>query len=79
MIGTRLWFSDRADSSHYDYRSYDIRSGATGNPCTLDFPDYRGTDGAVTVRTPTGREEAAAGQPLAQAYDHTTCGVASML
>ncbi|WP_155924866.1 hypothetical protein [Mycolicibacterium sp. CBMA 234] len=76
LTGTRLWISDETDSVHYVYRAHDIPSGAIGKPCPLDFSDYLGTDGAVTVRAPRGSEEAASGQPLAQAYDLTTCELA---
>ena len=76
LIGTTLWISEGADSAPNVYRSHDIHSGATGNPCELNFSDYLGTDGAVIVRAPRGREEAASGQPLAQAYNLTTCEVA---
>jgi hypothetical protein len=76
LIGTKLWISDETNSVHYKYRSHDISSGAIGKPCPLDFSDYLGTDEAVIVRAPRGRAEAASGQPLAQAYNLTTCEVA---
>lgn len=76
LIGTRLWISDETNSLHYVYRAHDIPSGAIGKPCPLDFSDYRGTDGAVIVRAPTGSDNAAVGQPLAQAYNLTTCELA---
>ena len=77
LIGTRLWISDdKTNTLHYVYRAHDISSGAIGKPCPLDFSDYLGTDGAVIVRAPRGSEKAASGQPLAQAYNLTTCELA---
>ncbi|QPG69241.1 hypothetical protein [Mycolicibacterium mucogenicum] len=76
LVGTTLWVREtRVDEAPPVYRAYDMRSGAAGATCALDFFRSIGTDGRVIVQAPTDRSSPQ-WKLLAQAYDLTTCEVA---